>query len=50
MQALKNTHTMANMNERDIPSVPITTLAGVASLTGCKYEIIYLLGSEFILF
>lgn len=25
------------MNERDIPSVPITTLAGVASLTDCKY-------------
>lgn len=25
------------MNERDIPSVPITTLAGVASLTDCEY-------------
>lgn len=27
------------MNERDIPSVPITTLAGVASLTDCEYQL-----------
>lgn len=31
------------MNERDIPSVPITTLAGVASLTDRKYTIIYII-------
>lgn len=29
------------MGDRDIPSVPVTTLAGLTSTSDCKYSLIY---------